>query len=198
MNIIEKKIKDPKVIWLIKKILENHKITSDGKGMPIGNLTSQFFANVYLNELDKFVKHQLKTKYYIRYVDDFIILHRDKVVLEKWRREVDIFLRSNLRIELHKEKTRIIPLEKGITLLGFRVFYRHRLLKRSNAHRIWKRLNRLKQEHDRGKITVEKARQSLCGWLAYAKFANTYHLRNKIFYRFCELLGIPSARSVQV
>ncbi len=79
LRIIKKKIKDDKVIWLIKQILNNNVIgDSNGKGMPLGNLTSQFFANVYLNELDYFVKHKLKAKYYIRYVDDFVLLDSSK------------------------------------------------------------------------------------------------------------------------
>jgi len=155
--------------------------------MSIGNLTSQFFANVYLNELDKFVKHELKARYYIRYVDDFIILHRDEAVLEKWREEIDCFLKRNLQIQLHKEKTRIISLDKGITFLGFRIFYRYRLLKKSNTRRIWKRLEKLHRKYTDGSISGEKARQSLEGWLAYARFANTYALRKRVSQRFEEL-----------
>ena len=85
LNIIKKKIKDERVVWLIKRILENN--VSDnptGKGMPLGNLTSQFLANLYLNDLDYFVKHQLKVKYYIRYVDDFILLDSSKEQLLSW------------------------------------------------------------------------------------------------------------------
>ena len=79
ISIIEKKIRDKKVIWLIKQILSNY--TSNIKGMPLGNLTSQFFANLYLNELDQFVKHKLKIRYYVRYVDDFILLDSSKQIL---------------------------------------------------------------------------------------------------------------------
>ena len=82
LKIIERKIKDERVILLIKRILDNNVSGNpSGKGMPLGNLTSQFFANVYLNELDYFVKHELKVKYYIRYVDDFVILHSSKEYL---------------------------------------------------------------------------------------------------------------------
>ena len=83
---------------LVKTILKNHKTETAGQGMPIGNLTSQFFANVYLSELDLFVKHKLKSRYYIRYVDDFVILHEDRRTLEMWRAEIDAFLRATLRI----------------------------------------------------------------------------------------------------
>ncbi len=165
-------------------ILGNHKTDVVGRGMPIGNLTSQFLANVYLNELDQFVKHELKVKYYIRYVDDFLILHKDRKTIENWKSKIDNFLKSNLKVELHPEKSRIILLEKGVTLLGFRVFRNYKLLKKSNARRIWKRMDRLKKKYDYGEIALQDAAKSLEGWFAYAEFANTYNLRNRVLERF--------------
>lgn len=82
LTILAKKIQDKEVLWLVSQILNNFDAPEKGKGMPLGNYTSQFFANVYLNELDYFVKHTLQAKYYIRYVDDFVILHRSKKRLE--------------------------------------------------------------------------------------------------------------------
>jgi len=85
LSIIRRKIRDEKVIWLIERILENNVLDNPkGKGMPLGNLTSQFFANVYLNELDKFVKHKLRAKYYIRYVDDFVLINPSREKLLSW------------------------------------------------------------------------------------------------------------------
>jgi hypothetical protein len=188
LNIIERKIRDEKTLWLIKTILDNHKVDISGKGMPIGNLTSQFFANVYLNELDHFVKHVLKAKYYIRYVDDFTIFHRDKTVLKIWKEEVEGFLNRELKVELHPQKTRIIELKRGITMLGFRIFYHHRLLKKSNARRIWKRINKFEEKRVRGEMTEEDALKSLAGWIAYAEFANTYELRKRIVARFNSII----------
>ncbi len=91
--------------------------------MPLGNLTSQFFANVYLNELDYFVKHKLKTKFYIRYVDDFIILHKSKLQLEIWKKEIEKFLIENLKLELNQQKSKIFSLSRGVDFVGFRIFY---------------------------------------------------------------------------
>lgn len=189
LNIIERKIKDKNIIWLIKTILENHKTNTFGKGMPIGNLTSQFFANVYLNELDWFVKHKLKAKYYIRYVDDFVILHRDKRMLIKLREEIDNFLMINLKVELHPEKTGIMELTNGVTFLGFRVFPNYRLLKKSNARRIWKRVRLFKQRYDQGTMNRNEIRLSLEGWMAYAAFAQTYNLRKRVSLIFNELFS---------
>jgi len=93
LSIIKRRVSDKRIIWLIGKILGNS--SSQNKGMPLGNLTSQFFANVYLNYFDWFVKTKLKAKYYIRYVDDFVIFERDKVKLEFCKGEINIFLKMN-------------------------------------------------------------------------------------------------------
>ncbi len=81
LSILSRRIRDENVLWLAGVILANHKTQAAGKGMPLGNLTSQFFANVYLNELDCFVKHELKARYYLRYVDDFVILETNEALL---------------------------------------------------------------------------------------------------------------------
>ncbi|MFH1285124.1 MAG: reverse transcriptase domain-containing protein [Candidatus Micrarchaeota archaeon] len=180
ISIIFKRICDEGILWLIKKILANHKTSLQGKGMPLGNLTSQFFANIYLNELDQFVKHELKAKFYIRYVDDFVILGRDKALLEKYMQKITRFLAINLKLEMHPEKSRVIPLRRGITLLGFRVFYYFKLLKTSNQQRIWKRLSKFEKKLQRGEINSNKIRQSILGWEGYAKTANTYLLRKRV------------------
>ena len=186
--IIERKIQDKNILWLIRTILENHKTDTVGKGMPIGNLTSQFFANVYLNELDHFVKHKLRAKYYIRYVDDFVILHRDRKTLEKWRIRINQFLKDTLKIDLHTDKTRIVNLENGVTLLGFRMFYHYRLLKKSNTRRILRRFERFRKLYRNGLISKEEIIKRFDGWSAYAEFADTYNLRNKIITKYDDLL----------
>ena len=181
---LRKRINDEKVVWLIETILKNHKTEILSKGIPLGNLTSQFFANFYLDEFDHFVKHQLKAKYYLRYVDDFVILHLSQNVLMEWRIKIEEFLERRLEIKLHPEKSRIIPLRRGVTLLGFRVFSKYRLLKKSNARRIWKRLERFKQKYDNGEISRAEVLQSLEGWLAYAEFADTYEFRKRVVAKF--------------
>lgn len=186
LKLIRKRIEDKKTMWLIETILKNHTTRIPGKGMPLGNLTSQFFANLYLNELDYFVKHKLKAKYYIRYVDDFVILHKNKRLLKNWKKKINNFLKEKLKLGLHPEKSKIFPLKRGITLLGFRIFSKHRLLKKSNARRIWKRLGKFKQKYQSGNIEKEKISQSLDGWIAYAEFANTYNLRMKVAFAFAE------------
>ncbi len=176
IKIIKKKIVDEKVISLITKILENFDSEVVGKGMPLGNLTSQFFANVYLNELDYFVKHKLKAKYYIRYVDDFVILHEGKEQLTKWKIEIENFLRGVLKLELHPQKSKIIPLSRGVDFVGFRNFYHYRLLRKRNLKKVSCKI----EQYIKKEITYEKLTKSFQGWNAYAKWSNGYRLRKNV------------------
>ena len=176
MNIIKRKIKDEKIIWLIEKILKNGARGELTRiGMPLGNLTSQFFANVYLNELDYFVKHILKVKYYIRYVDDFVILHSSLKQLEIWKFKINIFLKEKLRLELHSEKSKIISLSRGIDFVGFRNFYYFRILRKRNIKSI---LDKIKK-YNQGLLSYEKMLESFQGWDAYAKWADSFRLRKE-------------------
>ena len=149
---------------------------SPTRGMPLGNLTSQFFANVYLNELDYFVKHELKVDYYIRYVDDFVILHSSKEQLQKWKEQIDEFLREKLKIELHPQKSRIISLSRGIDFVGFRNFYYYKLVRKRNIRKMNNRIRNFKNF----KVSYWDLINSYQGWQAYVKWANSFKLRRKI------------------
>ncbi|MBI4146598.1 hypothetical protein HY489_04645 [Candidatus Woesearchaeota archaeon] len=181
LQIIAKRLSDERMLWLIRQILGNFK-TTEGKGMPLGNLTSQFFANVYLNWLDQFVKHILKARYYIRYVDDFVILSNSKAELEFYKRQIGDFLEDHLLLQLHPDKSRIIKLQQGVPFLGMRVFPFHRLLLRKNLDK-FKRKWRVFGKHldsenyDETYVFIE-------GWLAFAKTANTFGLRKRIIRDF--------------
>src|SRR3989344_3294149 len=174
VGIINKKIKDEKVMWLVWQILSNH---DKPCGMPLGNYTSQFFANVYLNELDYFVKNELKLKCYIRYVDDFISLHENKEQLSKWKEEINNFLVKELKLELHPDKSGIKPLKNGITFLGYRIYGKHKRLRKNNFKRFQSEFN---NKIAVGKLSSEELLENLTGWFGYAKHANTYKLRKEI------------------
>ncbi|HRZ85715.1 MAG TPA: reverse transcriptase domain-containing protein [Candidatus Paceibacterota bacterium] len=173
INVITQRINDIKIVNLIKIILENGQ-KSKGIGMPLGNLTSQFFANVYLNELDYFAKHKLNVKYYIRYVDDFVILHNSKSQLEIWKEQINEFLNVELKLELHKDKSRIICLSRGIDFVGFRNYYYFRLLRKRNIKNMINKVSLFKNSE----ISKEKILESFQGWQAYAKWADSYKLIN--------------------
>ena len=155
--------------------------------MPLGNLTSQFFANLYLNELDYYIKHNLKARYYVRYVDDFVVLSRNKRELVGYKTKLDSFLRINLSLSLHPQKSKIIPLKKGITFLGLRVFYHCKLLKKSNRNRINKRLKKFLTGAISERTTKEEALASFEGWEGYAKMAHTYKFRMRLKEEYLKL-----------
>lgn len=177
LNIIKRKIKDRKLFWLIERILKN---VNSIQGMPLGNMTSQFFANVYLHELDQFVKHNLRAKYYIRYVDDFVILHRARKVLECYKEEIQQYLEENLKLELHPDKSKVIPLHRGVDLLGFNVFYHYRLLRQRNLRQIKKRVQWFQKAYRNNQISADHIANSIQGRCAYARWGNTYTLRKRI------------------
>lgn len=152
--------------------------------MPLGNLTSQFFANIYLNELDQFIKRKLHTKYYIRYVDDFVILHNSKEQLEIWKVNIDNFLEENLKLKLHTEKSRIVLLKVGVDFVGFRIFPNHKLLRKRNIRNIFGKI----KSYENNELTFTQIFNSYRGWRGYAQLANTYKLRAKIRVKIIEIL----------
>lgn len=180
LSILQHTIKDERVLWLIKIILNNYYNKEQGKGMPLGNLTSQFLANVYLNELDQFVKHALKAKYYIRYVDDFVILDSSPAQLWEYQRRIGLFLQEQLTLRLHPDKSRIIPFQRGTEFLGLKIFPRHKRIKQKNLRKFYQKLQSLYEEYGEGNVPYDNIYDFLEGWVAYAKQANTYRLRQKI------------------
>jgi len=180
LTLIQKKIKDQRVIWLIKRIFSNYSASKIGKGMPLGNLTSQFFANVYLNELDQFVKHTLRVEYYVRYVDDFVLFHTSRKVLEEYRLKIDAFLRGKLKLELHPDKSRIIPLERGTEFLGLKIFYHYTRIKKKNMQKFYRKLHYLYAQYEKKEIQYDTIYDFIEGWIAYVKNADTYTLHQKI------------------
>jgi len=134
LNLIKKKIKDENAIWLINKV-----VGSFSKGLPLGNITSQLFANIYLNELDQFVKHKLREKYYIRYCDDFVILSDNKNYLENVILKIDNFLKTDLKLFLHPNKVAIRKFNQGIDFLGYVSFPYFIILRKKTKNRMFKK-----------------------------------------------------------
>ena len=138
------------------------------KGLPLGNLTSQLLVNIYMNEFDRFMKHKLKAKYYIRYSDDFVILSADKRHLLKIVRYIALFLRERLKLELHPYKVSLATFASGIDFLGWVHFPDHRVLRTSTKRRMLKRLDATDNE---------KVASSYLGLLSHG---NTKKLRQRI------------------
>jgi RNA-directed DNA polymerase len=150
------------------------------RGLPIGNLTSQFWANVYLNELDQFVKHQLHCKGYIRYVDDFLLFADTKAQLHQWRDSIIQFLQT-LRLTLHEQRAQPRPVEQGIPFLGFTVFPDYRRLKRSKGITYRRHLKTLWRRFQNGEISRAEGRSSVMAWLGHVRHGDTRGLRRRMF-----------------
>ena len=174
-NLIKKKIHDKQVLWLISEIISSFRIrerereskTYSAIGIPIGNLTSQLFANIYLNEIDQFVKHQLKIKYYLRYCDDFVIIDNSDKALENLIPIIQNFLGSSLKLELHEQKIIIRKLKQGIDFLGYVVLPHYRVLRTKTKRRMLKRINR----------------KNLPSYLGLLKHCSGYKLKEEIIRR---------------
>jgi len=149
------------------------------RGLPIGNLTSQHWGNVYLNELDQYSKRILKSKAYIRYVDDILLFSNTTQQLHEWRKEIIQFL-EQLRLKLHENRAYPRPVETGQTFLGFIVFPDHRRLKRQNGLAYRRRLKKLAEKVRLAQITGSDLRASWNGWSNHARYGNTAGLQRAI------------------
>lgn len=134
-------IPDKNIIWLLENIIGSFSVKT-GAGLPLGNLTSQLLVNIYMNKFDQFMKYVLRAKYYIRYADDFVIFHENKLYLENLLVELDVFLRHKLKLDLHPKKVFIKTLAAGVDFLGWVNFSRHRVLRTSTKKRMLRKLEK--------------------------------------------------------
>ena len=149
LRILRQYISDDRILRLLERIIRSFS-TEPGKGLPLGNLTSQLFANIYLNELDQFMKHTLKARRYVRYADDFVILSESRERLEDLIPEIRGFLRERLVLELHPDKVFIKTFASGIDFLGWVHFLDHRVLRTTTKRRM---LRRLRETHSEATIS---------------------------------------------
>jgi retron-type reverse transcriptase len=150
------------------------------RGLPIGNLTSQFWVNVYLHELDRFVVRGLGRDAYVRYVDDLLLLGDDKAALHDARRRIAGFLAS-LRLTLHPRKTRVFPVSVGVPFLGFRHWPGRSRLTRDAVLRFRRRMRRYRRAFSEGGLTAERVTASVRSWIGHARWGQTYRLRQDLF-----------------
>lgn len=153
-------------------------------GIPIGNLTSQLFANIYMNEFDQFVKHTLKIENYVRYTDDFVIVTNSRESIDDLLSRIKVFLETNLKLTLHPKKIEVRTAYQGIDFLGYVLFPRHRLLRTKTKQRIFKKLEKRAEDFRVGKITADTFRQSLKSYLGVLSHADAYELSEKISNQF--------------
>ncbi len=178
LKILEKNIKDQELMWLIKEILYANKRE---KGLEIGNYTSQMFANIYLNEVDQYIKHKLKVRYYCRYLDDSIVIVKTKKEAKEILEKIKKYLKENLELKLN-QKTQIFKNKQGVNFCGYKINEYRMKLRDKGKRKLKKKVKKLKEEIKKGNLTSKQAKKYLAGHLGYIKYANNYNLLNKIFY----------------
>jgi retron-type reverse transcriptase len=174
-GIIRRKVKCPDTLWLIEDIVNSY---PGGKNVPIGNFTSQWMGNLYMNELDQYVKQTLKIKDYIRYCDDFLLFHNDKAVLREAAQAVTVFTGDALKLRL--SKCDLFPTSRGVDFLGYRHFSDYILLRKSTAKRVARRLRAMPGRLERGKVTAERCRSVLASAKGWLQWASTHNFRRAI------------------
>lgn len=174
-QIIRKKIKDKNVLWLLDDIIDSIK---DEKNVPIGNYTSQWFGNLYMNELDMYVKHTLRVKNYIRYCDDFLFFHNDKKYLNNILNSVRAFLKVKLSLILSKDD--LFPTDRGVDFLGYRHFSKYLLLRKSTAKRAKRRIKSAVNKFLKHRISINQLLSTLESYNGWIKWARTFNLRRTL------------------
>jgi len=181
-SLLRRILKDKKLLRLIDLII-NHGVpdSAPGKGLPIGNLTSQHFANFYLGELDHYLKERLRLKAYVRYMDDFISFSNDKNDLQELLEKIRQFASEKLKLELKKEVVRIAPVSEGVPFLGFRIFPNLIRLQRPNLVRFRKKLKKREAQFRAGLIDEKQLAVSVGSMVAHIQHVNSTRLRRRDF-----------------
>lgn len=178
INILKRKIKDYKLIWLINEILYAQK---RDKGIEIGNYTSQIFANIYLNEVDQYIKKELKVKYYVRYLDDSILIVQTKEEAKRLLELIRKFLKEKLELELN-DKTQIFKGKQGVNFCGYKINEYRMKIRDGGKRKLKLKIKKLQVKVKGGEMSSKEAKKQLAGHIGYAKWANIYNLSNKLFY----------------
>ncbi len=185
MRLIERKIKDKNVLWLIRDIVFSF---PGGKNVPIGNYTSQWFGNHYLHFLDLFIKQDLHVKDYIRYCDDFLLFSDDKAFLNNCLHRIESFFSNNLLLSFSKKD--LFPVSRGVDFLGYRHFPTHVLMRKSTMKRHKRKFSLFPNLLSKGKITALYAKAASVSMLGWAKHANCYNFINSIKVYLTQLEAI--------
>ena len=153
------------------------------RGLPLGNVTSQDFANIYLNEVDQFCKRYLGLKWYVRYMDDICIIVKDRETARDVLAKIRTYVKDHLDLELN-EKTHIYPLAQGINTLGFRIHTTHLEVRNSSKAAMKRRIKKIDEKVQSGRLTKKQAQQAVNAWLGHARHSNSYNLAKKIFEKY--------------
>jgi hypothetical protein len=161
-------IPDKNIMGLLETVIKSFNSGVSGKGLPLGNLTSQLFCNIYMNEFDQYVKHKLKAKYYIRYADDFVFFSNSKIELLNIIPQIALFLERRLKLRLHPDKVFIKTMASGVDYLGWTHFPHHRVLRNVTKRRMFKGIKKRPKN------------PTLQSYLGLMKHGNTFGLKQEV------------------
>jgi retron-type reverse transcriptase len=180
-KLYRKKIKDEKFLRLLDMIIDSS--PEGDTGIPLGNVTSQDMANIYLNEVDQFAKRFLGVKFYVRYMDDIVVMCRDKETAERYLAEMTRFINERLHLELNS-KTRIFPVAQGVNAYGYKIHTTHKLVRTSSKQAMKRRMKAMHRKLSEGRITQKSVVQSVNSWLGHARHSNSFNLCKKLFGKY--------------
>lgn len=173
-SILRRKIKCEKTLRLLDEII-NSAAKIDVKGIPLGNATSQLFANIYLNELDNYCKRKLKIKFYVRYMDDVVAIIDGKENAKNVMNEMTAYVNAHLNLTASIKKTKIFPLAQGVNVFGYKVYTTHRLLRNDSKKKIKRKMKKMRRLIANGYLEKEKAEQVFNSWYGHSKHANSFN-----------------------
>lgn len=186
-NLIAKEFTDEKILSMINMYIDSYQ-NENGTGLAQGNLVSQVLALYYLNSLDHFIKEELRIKYYIRYMDDMVILHEDKEKLKEIWFRLESFIEHKLHLQFN-DKTEIAPFSKGIDFIGFHFYMTDtgkiiKRLRKSAKKRMMRKFNKMKYDYYHGTTDLDTISKQITSIQAHLKQGHTYQLQKKIFQKF--------------
>lgn len=168
-------------LWLLDMIVDSS--PEGDRGIPLGNVTSQDFANIYLNEVDQYCKRYLGLKRYVRYMDDITIVVKDKQTAKAILAKMRDFVQDRLHLKFN-QKTQIYPIRQGINTLGFKIYTDHKLVRDQSKRAMKRRIKAMDRKLKEGLIDEKAVQQSVNSWLGHARHSNSYNLANKIFAKY--------------
>lgn len=178
-SILRKKIKCAKTLWLLDLIINS---SPEGEaGIPLGNVTSQDFANIYLNEIDQYVKRFLGVRYYTRYMDDMIAVVDGKKAAQALKAAMCLFLRDQLNLVENPKKSQIFPLAQGVNAYGYKIWTTHRLVRDQSKRAVKRRIKAMDRKLAAGEIEQHAVQQSVSSWIGHARHSNSFNLAKKVF-----------------
>lgn len=214
-RLLRNKLHDPLLLQVLGTIIDcyqsgndhDHLFASDSpyhtngpRGIPIGNLTSQIFGNIYLHEVDVYIKRVLKAKRYIRYMDDLLIISNDKQGLQQWKQQIVQFLHNELYLTVHPRKTRLFPARTGVEFVGY-VIWRHKIRIRSSTVKLFKRRwKQLLRQYQQGLLSKDELREIFYSWVAHLSHASprqANQLIQKLYSQYKDIEPLSGSSPVQ-